>query len=62
MVAPITKDQEYEGYKGQKELTEKKVIRNVFQKGDIYYNSGDLFVLDKDYNTYFADRIGDTFR
>ena len=36
-----------------------KIIRNVFKKGDAYFNSGDLFTVDF---VYFADRIGDTFR
>ena len=62
MVVPIRRNLEFDGYKGNKDLTEKKVLRDVFKKGDVYYNSGDLFNIDKDYFVYFADRIGDTFR
>ncbi|KAL3865941.1 hypothetical protein ACJMK2_043286 [Sinanodonta woodiana] len=49
-------------YKGGKDINEKKVIRNVFEDGDVYFNFGDLLMLDKDYFTYFVDRVGDTFR
>ena len=54
--------QEYDGYQGKRELTEKKVVRNVFKQGDQYFNSGDLLLQDSQYFVYFSDRIGDTFR
>ena len=45
-----------------KKATEKKVIRNVFRKGDAYLNTGDL-LKDIGYgHVQFVDRIGDTFR
>ncbi|XP_078572775.1 long-chain fatty acid transport protein 2-like [Branchiostoma floridae x Branchiostoma japonicum] len=50
------------GYLGKRELTEKKILRNVFEEGDMYLNSGDLMMIDKEYFIYFADRLGDTFR
>lgn len=53
---------EFDGYKGNKELTQKKLLCDVFQKGDRFFNSGDLLVRDEDYFVYFNDRIGDTFR
>jgi acyl-coenzyme A synthetase/AMP-(fatty) acid ligase len=62
MVVQIKKDFEFDGYKGNKELSEKKYIRDVSCKGDVYFNSGDLLTQDEDYNVYFTDRIGDTFR
>ncbi|XP_071147653.1 long-chain fatty acid transport protein 2-like [Mytilus edulis] len=49
-------------YKGNMEMTEKKIIRNVFKEGDAYFNFGDSMILDKDYFLYFHDRVGDTFR
>ena len=49
-------------YKASKEANEKKLVRNVFKEGDIYFNSGDVLYLDRDYFVYFHDRIGDTFR
>lgn len=43
-------------------MNEKKIERNVFVDGDIYFNFGDLLYLDNDYFLYFRDRVGDTFR
>ncbi|XP_002741022.2 long-chain fatty acid transport protein 2-like [Saccoglossus kowalevskii] len=52
----------FEGYHGNKKLTEEKISRNVFKDGDAYLNSGDVMILDKNYYLYFVDRLGDTFR
>ena len=49
-------------YKGSKDLDNSKLIQNVFEEGDKYFNSGDLLYTDDDYFAYFSDRIGDTFR
>ena len=49
-------------YKGGKEVNEKKIVRNVFKRGDIYFNFGDMLEVDKDFFVYFKDRVGDTFR
>ena len=51
----------YSGY-ADKAATEKKVLRNVFKKGDAYFRTGDLMRQDEDGYFYFIDRIGDTFR
>ena len=50
------------GYKGAREMTEKKFIRNVKTVGDVYVNTGDLLKIDEDGNISFIDRLGDTFR
>ncbi|XP_072310141.1 long-chain fatty acid transport protein 6 [Eucyclogobius newberryi] len=50
------------GYAGSKQLTEKKIMRNVFVKGDSYVNTGDLMVEDQEGFICFRDRVGDTFR
>ncbi|XP_061553722.1 long-chain fatty acid transport protein 6 isoform X1 [Phycodurus eques] len=50
------------GYAGSKQLTEKKLIRNVFVKGDTYFNTGDLMAEDHEGFISFKDRVGDTFR
>ncbi|XP_048874649.1 long-chain fatty acid transport protein 6 [Brienomyrus brachyistius] len=50
------------GYAGSKQLTERKLLRDVFAKGDMYFNTGDLMAEDKEDFIYFKDRIGDTFR
>ena len=49
-------------YKADPEATEKKLLRDVFEAGDLYFNYGDAMVLDKEYFLYFYDRLGDTFR
>ena len=51
----------YRGYTDP-EATEKKLLKDVFRKGDQYFRSGDLLRRDKDGFYYFVDRIGDTFR
>lgn len=51
----------FSGY-ADKKATEKKVIENVFKKGDMYFNSGDILVYDEFGYYYFKDRTGDTFR
>jgi len=52
----------FEGYSGDPKQTEKKILRDVFAKGDAWFRTGDLMRQDKDGYFYFIDRIGDTFR
>lgn len=53
----------FQGYYNNAEATNKKVLRNVFKKGDAYYRTGDILRWGSDNETvYFVDRIGDTFR
>ncbi|MPZ38910.1 MAG: long-chain-acyl-CoA synthetase [Rhizobiales bacterium] len=51
----------FEGYATEEE-TEKKILRDVFQKGDTWFRTGDLMRKDARGYFYFVDRIGDTFR
>jgi fatty-acyl-CoA synthase len=53
--------EEYSGYV-DKTASEKKVLRDVFEKGDAWFSTGDLMKSDADGYLYFVDRIGDTFR
>ncbi|XP_070539234.1 long-chain fatty acid transport protein 6-like [Ptychodera flava] len=62
LIVPINERAHFDGYSGNKKLTEKKIVRNAFKDGDQFVNMGDLMVLDKNYYMYFVDRIGDTFR
>lgn len=51
----------FEGYTNAAD-TEAKIRRNVFEPGDSWWRSGDLFRFDAEGYFYFVDRIGDTFR
>src|SRR6202012_4455028 len=42
--------------------TEKKILRDVFEKGDAWFRTGDLMRKDEAGFFYFVDRLGDTFR
>lgn len=62
-VGPITSEprQRFDGYNDQKQ-SQKKILTDVFVKGDRWFRTGDLMKMDKDGYIYFVDRIGDTFR
>uniref|UniRef100_A0A8C3WT75 long-chain-fatty-acid--CoA ligase n=1 Tax=Catagonus wagneri TaxID=51154 RepID=A0A8C3WT75_9CETA len=62
LVCKITQLTPFSGYAGGKTQTEKKKLRDVFKKGDVYFNSGDLLMIDHENFIYFHDRVGDTFR
>ncbi|MHA2393067.1 MAG: long-chain-acyl-CoA synthetase [Promethearchaeota archaeon] len=49
------------GYK-DKNKTETRVLRNIFEENNEYFNTGDLVTLHEDHWVSFADRFGDTFR
>lgn len=51
----------FDGYEG-KEATQKKILRDVFKKGDAWFRTGDLMKRDALGYYYFVDRVGDTFR
>jgi fatty-acyl-CoA synthase len=51
----------FEGYTNAAE-TEKKILRDVFAKGDAWFRTGDLMMRDEGGFFHFVDRLGDTFR
>jgi len=51
----------FEGYT-DRTASDAKVLRNVFEEGDSWFFSGDLFEYDEDGDFWFVDRVGDTFR
>jgi fatty-acyl-CoA synthase len=51
----------FEGYTNADE-TEKKILRDVFAKGDAWFRTGDLMKIDDGGFFHFIDRLGDTFR
>jgi fatty-acyl-CoA synthase len=52
---------EFSGY-ADKAASEKKILRDVFEKGDAWFATGDLMRQDEEGYFYFVDRVGDTFR
>uniref|UniRef100_A0A671XWR5 long-chain-fatty-acid--CoA ligase n=1 Tax=Sparus aurata TaxID=8175 RepID=A0A671XWR5_SPAAU len=62
LVAKIGARTPFVGYAKNKQQTQRKMLNDVFVKGDHYFNSGDLLRIDDEGFIYFQDRIGDTFR
>lgn len=61
LIAEISEKLPFAGYTERRE-TEKKIFRDVFVKGDRWFNFGDL-VLHQGYkHIRFVDRLGDTYR
>ena len=58
---PKRPSQRFEGY-ADPAATEKKILRDAFEKGDRWFRTGDLMRKDASGYYYFVDRIGDTFR
>jgi fatty-acyl-CoA synthase len=52
---------DFEGYTDAA-ASQKKILRDVFERGDAWYRTGDLMRADASGYFYFVDRIGDTFR
>ena len=51
----------FEGYTNQVAL-ERKILRDIFEAGDVWVRTGDLMRKDERGYFYSVDRIGDTFR
>lgn len=62
IVVNIPEKQAFQGYWRNEDATEKKFLRDLFKKGDLYYRSGDALRRQSDGRWYFLDRLGDTFR
>jgi citronellyl-CoA synthetase len=67
LLGRITEHTVFEGYTSSKD-TEKKILRDAFEKGDAWFNTGDLMkTVDVGFSLglphyQFVDRVGDTFR
>lgn len=61
LLSKICSQSPFFGYAGSKQLTEKKILRDVFVKGDAYFNTADLMAEDENF-ICFKDRVGDTYR
>jgi citronellyl-CoA synthetase len=67
LLGKITNNTTFEGYTNKKD-TEKKILRDSFEAGDAWFNTGDLMkTVDVGFalglpHFQFVDRVGDTFR
>lgn len=52
----------FPGYWNNPEATKKKLARDLFTKGDLYYRTGDALRRTDDGRWFFTDRLGDTYR
>ena len=52
----------FQGYWKNPEANEKKLLRDVVKRGDVYFRTGDCVRWDPQGLIYFNDRLGDTFR
>lgn len=62
LISRVNTKNPFFGYAGCYRHTQNKLLADVFKKGDVYFNTGDLMVQDQENFLYFWDRIGDTFR
>ncbi|MCR4282113.1 MAG: long-chain-acyl-CoA synthetase [Bauldia sp.] len=58
---PMKPGQRFDGY-ADRAAGETKILRDVFEKGDMWFRTGDLVRRDRNGYFFFVDRIGDTFR
>ncbi|KUH86387.1 MULTISPECIES: long-chain-acyl-CoA synthetase FadD6 [unclassified Mycobacterium] len=61
LLSKVSNFQPFDGYTDKKE-TEKKLVRNAFRDGDVWFNTGDLMRSQGFGHASFTDRLGDTFR
>jgi citronellyl-CoA synthetase len=61
ILAEISERLPFSGYTDEKE-TNRKIFRDVFEKGDSWFNFGDLVLNQGFRHIQFVDRLGDTFR
>src|SRR6202171_918266 len=61
LLSKVSNFQPFDGYT-DKDATEKKLVRNAFRDGDVWFNTGDLMRSQGFGHAAFTDRLGDTFR
>lgn len=61
LISEVSKARPFDGYT-DKAASERKLLRNVFKKGDCWFNSGDLVRDQGWHHIQFVDRVGDTYR
>jgi fatty-acyl-CoA synthase len=61
LLSKVSSFQPFDGYT-DREASEKKLVRNAFREGDVWFNTGDLMRSQGFVHAAFTDRLGDTFR
>ena len=61
LLSKVSNFQPFDGYTDKKE-SEKKLVRDAFKDGDVWFNTGDLMRAQGFGHAAFTDRLGDTFR
>ncbi|MGV0656146.1 long-chain-acyl-CoA synthetase FadD6 [Mycolicibacterium thermoresistibile] len=61
LLSKVSSFQPFDGYTDP-QATEKKLVRNAFRDGDVWFNTGDLMRYQGFGHAAFVDRLGDTFR
>ena len=59
---PAAPNASFTGYYKNKAAGDKRMTPNIFEKGDLWFRSGDMMRQEKDGCVYFVDRLGDTYR
>ena len=61
LLSKVSNFQPFDGYTDSR-ASEKKLVRNAFRDGDVWFNTGDLMRSQGFGHAAFTDRLGDTFR
>lgn len=61
LITQVTEKYSFDGYT-DRAASEKKLLRDVFEHGDLWFNTGDLLRDQGFRHAQFVDRVGDTFR
>ena len=61
LLSPVNRLSPFDGYT-DKAASEKKLVRNAFKEGDVWFNTGDVMSPQGMGHAAFSDRLGDTFR
>ncbi|MDT5311833.1 MAG: fatty-acyl-CoA synthase [Mycobacterium sp.] len=61
LLSKVSNFQPFDGYT-DRDATEKKLVRDAFKDGDVWFNTGDLMRSQGFGHAAFTDRLGDTFR
>lgn len=61
LLGKIDERNPYAGYTDER-ASQRKVLRDVFERGDAWFDTGDLLRRDRLWHLHFVDRLGDTFR